>query len=147
MHVIPSPSPQPLIMPFSLSVLPQVRAIIGATYMLTQDEELWAKELPPAVEELLAEGKDPLADRSDRSRPGAGLKRDKTRVITYRVPHNAAVQIYDYRDKKARYWEWLGQHLAGWASIGRVSGWGSVNGVGGVGQCQWGGWGRAVWMV
>lgn len=103
----PSPSPHPSIMPFSLSVLPQVRAIIGATYMLTQDEELWAKELPPAVEELLAEGKDPLADRSDRSRPGAGLKRDKTRVITYRVPHNAAVQIYDYRDKKARYREWV----------------------------------------
>jgi len=28
--------------------------------------------------------------------------RDKTRVITYRVPHNAAVQIYDYKQKKAR---------------------------------------------
>ena len=90
--------------------------------MLTQDEELWAKELPPAVEELLAEGKDPLADRSDRSRPGAGLKRDKTRVINYRVPHNAAVQIYDYRDKKARY-------IAG---VG-----GAVSGVGGAGQCEW----------
>ena len=34
--------------------------------MLTQDEELFSKELPPAVEELLAEAKDPLADRSDR---------------------------------------------------------------------------------
>ena len=44
----------------------KVRAICGSTYMLTQDEELWAKELPPGVEELLAEGKDPLADRSDR---------------------------------------------------------------------------------
>ena len=70
--------------------------------MLTQDEELWAKELPPGVEELLAEGKDPVADRSDRSRPSAGLKRDKTKVINYRVPHNAAVQIYDYKEKKAR---------------------------------------------
>jgi major vault protein len=80
----------------------KIRAIIGATYMLTQDEELWAKELPPGVEELLAEGKDPVADRSDRSRPSAGLKRDKTKVINYRVPHNAAVQIYDYKEKKAR---------------------------------------------
>ena len=34
--------------------------------MLTQDEELWEKELPPAVEQLLSEAKDPLADRSDR---------------------------------------------------------------------------------
>ena len=76
--------------------------MVGTTYMLTQDEELWSKELPPAVEELLAEGKDPLADRSDRSRPTAGLKRDKTKVINYRVPHNAAVQIYDYKEKKAR---------------------------------------------
>ncbi len=44
----------------------KVRAICGATYMLTQDEELWAKELPPQVEELLSQAKDPLADRSDR---------------------------------------------------------------------------------
>ena len=35
--------------------------------MLTQDEELWPKELPPGVEELLSAAKDPLADRSDRS--------------------------------------------------------------------------------
>ena len=46
----------------------KVRAICGATYMLTQDEELWTKELPPGVEELLAQGKDPLSDRSDRSK-------------------------------------------------------------------------------
>ena len=44
----------------------QVRAVCGATYMLNQDEELWEKELPPAVEQLLSEAKDPLADRSDR---------------------------------------------------------------------------------
>ena len=41
--------------------------MVGATYMLTQDEELWAKELPPAVEKLIQEARDPLADRSDRS--------------------------------------------------------------------------------
>ena len=45
----------------------KVRAICGSTYMLTQDEELWAKELSPGVEELLVEEKDikPLAYRSD----------------------------------------------------------------------------------
>lgn len=35
-------------------------------------------------------------------RPSASLKRDKTKVVTFRVPHNAAVQIYDYKQKKAR---------------------------------------------
>lgn len=82
---------------------PQVRAVIGHTYMLTQDEELWQKELPPNVEALLASPRDPLADRSDRTRTGETKPRDKTRVVSYRVPHNAAVQVYDYREKKARW--------------------------------------------
>ncbi|XP_068605818.1 LOW QUALITY PROTEIN: major vault protein [Brachionichthys hirsutus] len=80
----------------------KVRAVIGHTYMLTQDEELWQKELPANVETLLSSPKDPLADRSDRSKAGEPKTRDKTRVVSYRVPHNAAVQVYDYREKKAR---------------------------------------------
>lgn len=122
----------------------RVRAVCGQTYMLTQDEELWQKELPPAVEQLLTGGKDPLADRGTRnavvpemssfpayqqmstawdklqvseqgsssstrrsqpvrqSREFAGCGRDKTKVVTFRVPHNAAVQIYDYKEKTAR---------------------------------------------
>lgn len=73
--------------------------------MLTQDEVLWDKELPPGVEELLNKGQDPLADRGQTSTPKPhqplGL-RNKTRVVSYRVPHNAAVQVYDYREKRAR---------------------------------------------
>nr|XP_054749262.1 major vault protein [Lytechinus pictus]XP_054749263.1 major vault protein [Lytechinus pictus] len=80
----------------------KVRAVTGETYMLSQDEELWAKELPPAVEELLQSARDPLADRSDRRGGGASRAREKTRVVSFRVPHNAAVQIYDYKEKKAR---------------------------------------------
>jgi len=80
-----------------------VRAVIGHTYMLTQDEELWHKELPPNVEALLASNLDPLASRSDRTKTGQDQPRDKTRVVSYRVPHNAAVQVYDYREKKARW--------------------------------------------
>lgn len=80
--------------------------MIGYTYMLTQDEELWEKSLPANVELLLSRSTDPLADRSDRGRTGSGPvaagPRDKTRVVSYRVPHNAAVQVYDYREKKAR---------------------------------------------
>lgn len=82
----------------------KVRAVIGSTYMLTQDEVLWEKELPPGVEELLSKGQDPLADRGkDQTRTGQPTApRNKTRVVSYRVPHNAAVQVYDYREKRAR---------------------------------------------
>lgn len=94
----------------------KVRAVTGATYMIKENEELWNKELTETVEDLLATQKDPLADRSVRfgsqnvqqgiSGQGDGLKkkpsRDKTRVVTFRVPHNAACQIYDYRDKRSR---------------------------------------------
>ncbi|XP_008582818.1 PREDICTED: major vault protein, partial [Galeopterus variegatus] len=83
----------------------RVRSVIGSTYMLTQDEVLWEKELPPGVEELLNKAQDPLADRGENStrkslQPSA--PRNKTRVVSYRVPHNAAVQVYDYREKRAR---------------------------------------------
>lgn len=81
----------------------QVRAVIGHTYMLTQDEELWQKELPPNVETLLSSPIDPLANRSDRRMIAESGPRDKTKVVSYRVPHNAAVQVYDYREKKARW--------------------------------------------
>lgn len=81
----------------------QVRAVVGHTYMLTQDEELWEKELPANVEALLASGKDPVADRSNRTQQSQETQpREKTRAVTFRVPHNAAVQVYDYREKKAR---------------------------------------------
>lgn len=85
----------------------EVRAVCGQTYMLTQDEELWSKELPNSVEELL--NADALADRGGytqlRERSAASSsapKRDLTRVVTYRVPHNAAVQVYDYKQKRSR---------------------------------------------
>jgi major vault protein len=90
----------------------KIRAVIGETYMLDQNEELYEKYLSPQVEALLSSNKDPLADRSNRS-SGRGAStsggttsgtqtRDKTRVVSFRVPHNAAVQVYDYKEKKAR---------------------------------------------
>ena len=77
----------------------KVRAIIGETYMLNQDEELWEKALPAEVERLLT--KDALADK-DKKETAAEKPRNKSNVVTYRVPHNGAVQIYDYKEKKAR---------------------------------------------
>ncbi|CAF0991889.1 unnamed protein product [Adineta ricciae] len=93
----------------------RVRSVIGETYMLTQDEELWQKELPKQVEDLLT--RDALADRniptrsqtSDKNQSqqttvskSTSAKRDKSKVVVYRVAHNACVQIYDYKAKKAR---------------------------------------------
>jgi major vault protein len=69
-----------------------VKAIAGRTFRLGPSEELWKKEMPKVVEDLLA---------AQRSELGI-VERDKTRVITYRAPHNSAVQIYDYKAKKSR---------------------------------------------
>ncbi|XP_055050311.2 major vault protein [Misgurnus anguillicaudatus] len=80
----------------------KVRAVIGQTYMLTHDEELWEKDLPANVETLLGQARDPLADRSSRHGVVLQDERNKNRLVTFRVPHNAAVQVYDYREKKAR---------------------------------------------
>ncbi|KAL5109524.1 Major vault protein [Taenia crassiceps] len=91
----------------------KVRSVVGSTYMLTHNEELWEKTLPAAVEELLRSTKDPMADRSvaasrgrlvrgDAGEPHAS-KFDPTRVVSYRVPHNAVAQIYDYKRKRARF--------------------------------------------
>eukprot|EP00004_Rigifila_ramosa_P000772 TRINITY_DN107_c0_g2_i1.p1 TRINITY_DN107_c0_g2~~TRINITY_DN107_c0_g2_i1.p1 ORF type:complete len:860 (-),score=240.90 TRINITY_DN107_c0_g2_i1:70-2598(-) len=79
----------------------RVRSVIGQSYMLNPNEELWAKELPEIVEAL-------LVNTSVEVHPDAApLKkkaapRDKTRVVSYRAPHNSLVQIYDYKAKLAR---------------------------------------------
>lgn len=83
----------------------KVRCVAGKTYMLNEDEELWEKELPPVVEELL--GKSHIvasaADRGDRGEgKGRAKPRDKSRAVVFRVPHNGCVQIYDYAKKQPR---------------------------------------------
>jgi len=91
----------------------QVRAVIGRTYMLQEDEELWEKNLPTIVRTLLSAERDTTADRGDWVNPNKQKKRksddledeevfDASRVVTFQVPHNAAVQIYDYKSKKSR---------------------------------------------
>jgi len=77
------------------------------SYLLSPYEELWKKELPPVVEELLLQKHDPASDRGFRSRVGAeqlsaAEERDKTRAVVFHVPQNAAVQIHDYKDRTAR---------------------------------------------
>jgi len=70
----------------------KVRAVTGEAYLLKPNEELWKKELPKVVEDIL---------QKERQDEESG-ERDKTRVVTYRAPHNSAVQIYDYKEKKSR---------------------------------------------
>jgi len=84
----------------------RVRAVTGVVYKLAPYEELWEKDLPAVVEELLSRDADQSADAPQGAAAGApaapSAPRDKTRVITYRIPHNSAVQIYDYKAKRAR---------------------------------------------
>lgn len=93
-----------------------VRAVKGQTYMLQPTEELWAKHLSPEVEDLLfsqsagsAYVSDPTAapatwgagqTRLPRTLPAR--TRDATRVVTFEVPHNAAIQVYDYKSTSSR---------------------------------------------
>jgi len=76
----------------------RVRAVTGEVYMLSPYEELWEKDVPAVVEELLQSD----ADQSSGIRHTASGPRTKSRLVTYRIPHNSCVQIYDYKAKKAR---------------------------------------------
>jgi len=77
----------------------RVRSVTGQSYMLSSYETLWEKVVPPNVEALLQ--KEVTRDQK-KGGTNATAKRDPTRVITYRTPHNSAVQIYDYKSKTAR---------------------------------------------
>ena len=68
---------------------------VGQSYMLKPDEELYVKNVPPVVESLL--------EKQGRDDSGVEFRaRDPTRVVTYRAPHNSAVQVYDYKRHTAR---------------------------------------------
>jgi len=67
--------------------------------MLSSYETLWEKDVPANVEALLQ--KEVTRDQK-KGGTSASSSRDKSRVITYRIPHNSAVQIYDYKSKTAR---------------------------------------------
>ncbi|CAK4073717.1 unnamed protein product [Aphanomyces euteiches] len=77
----------------------KVRAVTGSTYMLQPTEELWSKPLSEEIEELLQQ--DSYIDTEIAV--SAPLKpRDPTRVVTFEVPHNTAIQVYDYSSTMSR---------------------------------------------
>ncbi|DAZ96292.1 TPA: hypothetical protein N0F65_008325 [Lagenidium giganteum] len=94
-----------------------IRAVKGQTYKLQPTEELWPKHLPPDVEKLLVSQcagsayiPDPTGDTSHVANslgPQSAFQpvqrsRDATRVVTFEVPHNAAIQVYDYKTTTSR---------------------------------------------
>lgn len=90
----------------------RVRAVIGKTYMLTEYEELWEKELPTRIEQFLQKNSlmgryvktkdtDTKTTTTSSSSPQT-TRRDKWKLVTYRVPQNEAVQVYDYKAKQSR---------------------------------------------
>jgi len=81
----------------------KVRAEIGTAYRLLPYEELWEKELSPATEVLLQRGDSVVEDINSAAAPKkAAVARDRTRVVTFRTPHNSAVQVYDFKAKNSR---------------------------------------------
>ena len=108
----------------------KVRAVVGQTYMLTENEELWEKHLPGHVQQLIDSGIDPVSDRNRRVNLSQSVQEQrhnmhimagaakrmhmpevhsdeyfippKARCVSLEVPHNAAVQLYDYKSKIAR---------------------------------------------
>eukprot|EP01101_Sappina_pedata_P008576 TRINITY_DN477_c0_g2_i1.p1 TRINITY_DN477_c0_g2~~TRINITY_DN477_c0_g2_i1.p1 ORF type:complete len:769 (-),score=337.33 TRINITY_DN477_c0_g2_i1:450-2687(-) len=79
----------------------KVRSVFGQSYMLQPHEVLWEKSLPALVETLLGKAGRERSNRWKAESASSG-SRDKTRVVSYRAPHNSAVQIYDYSNKKSR---------------------------------------------
>jgi len=91
----------------------KVEAVIGKTYMLKEDEELWEKKLPLIVKTLLSSESHTAADKhyskewknpnkENVSEDTVVDTWDATKVVTFQVPHNAAVQLYDYKSKMSR---------------------------------------------
>ncbi|XP_071828594.1 major vault protein-like [Apostichopus japonicus] len=90
----------------------EVKAIMGPqSYLLTEHEQLWQKELPEVVEKILQNGggfgegdirKLAYFESSIDSEFSGEKPRNKTRVIRYRCPHNTAVQVYKYQEKVGR---------------------------------------------
>jgi major vault protein len=66
-----------------------VSLIQGKCYMLKESEVLWGMELPVDVENALMS-------------QNFGTVREKHKLVSFKCPFNAAVQVYDYRKKISR---------------------------------------------
>jgi len=81
----------------------RIRSHIGSCYMLLPNEELYEKGFDSEVENLLFV--DPMAQRTMSYSEVQKMQiapRDRTKVISYRIPSNMAVQLFDYKTKANR---------------------------------------------
>ena len=75
----------------------EIKMVTGETYMLKAHEEFWRKELPREVEFIIQSDSHVYIKSKDND--SYLVPRDATRVVTYNIPHNAVVQIFDFKDK------------------------------------------------
>ena len=68
-----------------------VRSVIGKSYLLEANEELWKKELSATEEGILK-----------KSRPDGSSRTDLTRVVTFNCPYNTVLQIYNFKTDENR---------------------------------------------
>ena len=84
----------------------EIKAKIGKSYMLAPQEVLYELPLPDAVEQLIFQQKiKTVAQRSwsyDHKPEIYVPDRDKTRVVSFSVPHNSAVQVYHFVSRESR---------------------------------------------
>lgn len=79
--------------------------------MLKEYEELWEKDLQPEVERLLQLNQAGIdyIPASDDGKGGieykyknVGARQKKFLAVTFKAPHNSAVQLFDFKNKKSR---------------------------------------------
>jgi major vault protein len=75
----------------------EVKMISGTSYLLGANEELWDKELSEEAEILLQSQNGVYNVREPKPKLA---KRDKSKVVVYKIPHNSVVQVFDYKAGK-----------------------------------------------
>jgi len=78
----------------------EIKMVTGTAYLLKAHEEFWKKELPREIEHIIQSVHHSYNRKKDdlnKIKP-----RDSKKIVTYDIPHNSVVQIFDYKDKKNR---------------------------------------------
>ena len=68
----------------------KVRSVVGQTYMLTENEDLWEKNLPAHVQNLINSGLDPVSDRNRRINLDANIENQRRDMHKRAMPRELA---------------------------------------------------------
>jgi major vault protein len=82
----------------------------ACSYLLGENEERWEKNMPQIVEDLIAVSQAGLRWKKNWDEKLKAFidpvippfRRDKTQLVTFKVPHNSAIQLFDYKAMKQR---------------------------------------------